>query len=315
MRQWRVGSFSMGLILIFLGAGLVAGHFGEPSKVLEVALTWWPLALILLGLEILAAGFLSRNDQFKFKYDGWSIVLVALLYLFSLGHCALAGSGLLPQIREALAASEYSCTIPELETSLTGINKVIISSRGGDLELHSVTGNKLTLVGQAEIPAVTVEAAEKLAGQARPDLKRIGDTLFIQINPVCGKSNLFGQGPSHCGWAIFVPAAVSLELTGSGHEGQTAISLDSLRAPWSIDTETPVRVALSSSLDLTLYGSVSGSRENLSGNASWACPPEKKGDDNGRLQKFTGEIKLGQGHSPLVINSGEWIEANLRPAP
>ena len=58
MRQWRVGSFSMGLILILAG-----------------------------------------NEQFKFKYDGWPIFLMIVLFLFCLGSCSLSYSGVIPHIR------------------------------------------------------------------------------------------------------------------------------------------------------------------------------------------------------------------------
>ena len=90
MRQWRVGSFSMGLILVLLGVGLIVDHYSAAHKALELVITWWPLALILLGIEILAVGFLSRNEQFKIKYDGWSIFLMIILFFFCLGSYALS---------------------------------------------------------------------------------------------------------------------------------------------------------------------------------------------------------------------------------
>ncbi len=312
MRQWRVGSFSMGLILVLLGVGLIIDRFSGTPKALELVITWWPLALILLGAEILAVGFLSQNEQFKLKYDGWSILLMIVLFFFCLGSYAVSYSGLIPQIREALSISEYSCAIPDQEIELTGFKKVILSSREGDLELHSISGEKLTILGQATIRASSAEAAEELARQSQAEIKTVGDTLFIQINQVPEQKNIFRYNYSSSGRAIFVPAGISLEVIRPHTGNNTTLSLDSLAAPWSVDSGGPVRVNLAPDLDLTLFGSVAWSRDNLTGNTDWEYT-SKEDPDNFPHQKATGKIKLGQGRWPLVISSEQSIEVNLRP--
>lgn len=306
MRQWRVGSFSMALILIFLGIGLIATHFYETTKAFELVITWWPLALILLGAEILVAGFLSRNDQLPLKYDGWSIFLVIILFLFCLGNYTLYYSGVIPEIREAIAISEHSCPVPDLEIDLAGINRVLVSSRGGDLELHSISGNKLTILGLAAIPASTPEAARELAEATGAETRVIRDTLYIRIDPVAGQNNIFRGSSSRSSWALFIPAAATLELDASDYYSSIALNLDSLKAPWSIENRGPVRVNLSPGLDLSLYGSVPRSRENLTGNAGWSYSTGEE------TAGSAGEIRLGQGRWPLQISSGETIEANIR---
>lgn len=312
MRQWRVGSFSMGLILVLLGIGLLIDRFSGTPKALELVVTWWPLALILLGIEILAVGFLSRNEQFKIKYDGWSILLTIVLFFFCLGSYALSYSGVLPQIREALSLTEHSCAIPDQETNLAGIKKVVISSREGDLELHSISGEKLTVLGQATIRASSAEAAAELARQARAEIKTVGDTLFIQTNRVPERNNIFMSNYSKSARAIFVPAGISLEVIRPHTGSNTTLSLDSLAASWSVDSGGPVRINLAPDLDLTLSGSVPWSRENLTGNADWEYTSEED-PDNGPHQKASGKIKLGEGRWPLVVFSEQSIEANLRP--
>lgn len=312
MRQWRVGSFSMGLILVLLGVGLILNQFSGTPKALELVANWWPLALILLGAEILASGFLSRNEQFKIKYDGWSILLTIILVFFCLGSYALFYSGIMLQIRETLSLTEHSCTIPDQETNLTGINKIVISSQEGDLELHSISGNKLTVLGQATIQASTAEQAAELARQAQAEIKTVGDTLFIRTNQVPERNNIFRSNYSKSARAIFVPADIQLEVTRPYTGSNTILNLDSLAAPWSVDSGGPVRINLAPDLDLTLSGSVTWSRKNLTGNADWVYTSEED-PDNGPHQKVSGKIKLGQGRWPLVISSEQSIEANLRP--
>ncbi len=313
MRQWRAGSFSLALILVLLGVGLLVDRFSGAPKALELVVTWWPLALILLGTEILAAGFLPRSEQFPLKYDGWSIFLLVVLFFFGLGSYALSSSGMIAQIQEALAISDYPCTIPDQKVDLAGIKKIVLSTHGGALEIRNGAGEELTILGQATIPAVSAEAAARMAEQGRAGLKTVGDTLYIRIDAVPTQHNIFRHNSSRCERTIFIPAVMPLEVTGSGFMRDIVmINLDSYEASWSIDHPGPVRVNLSRDLDLTLSGSVSRSGENLTGNAAWEYPSAED-PDRGSHQKTTGTVTLGQGRRPLVISSDEWIEVNLRP--
>ncbi|HOB29545.1 MAG TPA: hypothetical protein PLW51_03450 [Bacillota bacterium] len=312
MKQWRAGSFSMGLILVLLGIGLILDHFSGAPAAIELIITWWPLALIMLGAEILAANFLSRNERYQVKYDGWSILLMIVLFFFCLGSYSLSSSGVMSQIHEALSFSEYSCAIPDQEINLTGIEKVILSSQESDLELRNTPGDKLTILGQATIRAASAEMAETLAELAQAEVNTVEDTLFIRINRVPEQKNIFGHDHNRTGNAIFIPAGTTLEVVSSGFESSTLISLDSYAAPWSVDSEGPVRVYLDRDLDLTLFGTTTWSRENLTGNADWEyTSPDDP--DNDSSQKVTGKIKLGQGRWPLVISSEQSIEVNLHP--
>lgn len=310
MRQWRVGSFSMGLILVLLGVGLLIDRFSGTPQALELVLNWWPLALILLGAEILAVNFLSKNGQFILKYDGWSILLVIVLFCFCLGTYAFSYTGVIPQIREALSISEHSCAIPDQEIDLAGIEKVTLSARGCDLELHSISGEKLTILGQATVMASSAESARKLAKQAEVEVKKVGDRLFIQINPVPGHGNIFRSNRGSSGRAIFIPHDLHLEVACSGYADDIKLNLDSLAAPWSVESKGPVRVNLARDLDLTLSGSAIWPKENLTGNADWENVAEEDASISPH-PRVTGKITLGQGRWPLVIFSEQSIEANL----
>lgn len=312
MRQWRVGSFSMGSILILLGLGLIIDRFGGTPGAFELVITWWPLALILLGMEILAAGFLSGNEKFKIKYDGWAILLMIVLFFFCLGNYALSASGVIPQVQEALSIAEFTCALPDQEIDLAGIKKVIVSSRESDLELQSVPGGKLTIFGQADIRASSAERAEELARRAEAEIRTVGDTLYIRASRAPGQGNIFRSDYSKTGRLIFVPAGIPLEVSCAGYGGSTILRLDSLEAPWSIDCGGSVRTYLSPDLDLTLTGQAPWSRDNLTGNAEWVYTSDP-GSEHG-ARSATGTIKLGEGRLPLLISSDDRIEVNIQPA-
>lgn len=96
MRRWRAGSITLGLILISLGTGMLLSKLLGTFSIADVA-AWWPVLLIVLGVEILSALFLSDEKPLRVVYDGGSIFLIALILVFSM--CIMAVdyvAGLIP---------------------------------------------------------------------------------------------------------------------------------------------------------------------------------------------------------------------------
>lgn len=78
MRQWRVGTLSMGLLLIAAGIIMILGKIISFNHI-ENIVKWWPVILILLGSEILANVYFSKDPQPKVKYDLLSIFFVIII--------------------------------------------------------------------------------------------------------------------------------------------------------------------------------------------------------------------------------------------
>ena len=307
MRQWRVGSFSMGLLLVLLGVGLLLDRFTGGVSALELINNWWPAALILLGVEVLAAGFLSRSETFKLNYDFWSILLVIIFFIFSLGSYAVSYSGIIPLVRETLHSSERSVTIPAQQIPLDGAKKVVLSFADGNLELRDTDGDSLQIFGQASVFASSNEEAESLAGLGNAEVHRSGDTLFIEIRQAPARRGPFVPGVQQISRKVLVPSGVALEVKDSSFRssGGTQVVLDSLAAPWSLDVINRVKVTLSPGLDVQVYGTVEWPG-GLTGSVEWEPP-------SGELpeEATSGTIKLGESAWPLNISSRE-IEVNIR---
>jgi heme/copper-type cytochrome/quinol oxidase subunit 4 len=90
MRKWRVGTFSMGLLLVAVGFLLLISEFAGWNGV-GVIIRWWPVILIVLGLEILIYLSLSREEQPRVKFDGFSIFIVVFIIVISTGAYAFTG--------------------------------------------------------------------------------------------------------------------------------------------------------------------------------------------------------------------------------
>lgn len=84
MRQFRVGTFSMGILLISTGIILMLGRFTSIDPV-KLILDFWPVILILLGLEILVYVYSAKEASPKIKYDGLSILMAMFIIILSIG--------------------------------------------------------------------------------------------------------------------------------------------------------------------------------------------------------------------------------------
>lgn len=78
-RTHKVGTVTLGIILVLFGS-LFLAHIFIPTLTYDTIWHLWPCALISLGIEVL----LSTFQPEKARYDGWGIVLVFLITIFSM---------------------------------------------------------------------------------------------------------------------------------------------------------------------------------------------------------------------------------------
>ena len=76
-RSRRVGTLTMGICLICAGV-LFAAHLFVPGILTYYFIfRLWPVILIMLGIEVLAANI--KNKEEKILYDGWAIFIMVLI--------------------------------------------------------------------------------------------------------------------------------------------------------------------------------------------------------------------------------------------
>lgn len=83
-RTHRVGSVTLGLMLVIFGMVFLARIF-VPSLSYDVIWHLWPCTLISLGIEVLVSTFRAE----KSKYDGWGILLIFLITIFTMGMAGI----------------------------------------------------------------------------------------------------------------------------------------------------------------------------------------------------------------------------------
>ena len=83
MKVKRDGTVTFGLSLISIGALFIVNIFVSSFSVWE-ALKFWPVILVMLGIEILASLAHRKKKNTQFKFDWVSMLLTVFMVLFSM---------------------------------------------------------------------------------------------------------------------------------------------------------------------------------------------------------------------------------------
>lgn len=78
----RVGTFTTGILLMVFGIMFLLRLMYPSISYLTIA-SLWPLVLVLLGIEIIVA--YSINKEESMKYDFGAITLIIILSFFAMG--------------------------------------------------------------------------------------------------------------------------------------------------------------------------------------------------------------------------------------
>ena len=78
----RVGTFTTGIVLIIFGIMFLLRLVNPNIDYLKIA-SLWPLILVLLGIEIIVAYAINKEEIMK--YDFGAIILIIMLSFFSMG--------------------------------------------------------------------------------------------------------------------------------------------------------------------------------------------------------------------------------------
>lgn len=170
MRQWKVGTITMGILLVTIGiVSILSQNIGV--SLIDAVLKWWPVALITLGIEVLLSSFLSKGDSVRLKFDGFSIFIIMLILLVTTGAYFVQNV-----IKGGIAGQIFNINLPsKYETRLTknfsipsdGKKKFILSNHQGDiLVLKSSSGN------------IEIEAAVSIRNNDEEYSKSFLDSLF-----------------------------------------------------------------------------------------------------------------------------------------
>ncbi|KQL36402.1 hypothetical protein AN960_17500 [Bacillus sp. FJAT-25509] len=172
MRNWKVGTITAGIILIAIGLLWFLQNFiSIPySKILISA---WPVACILLGIEILLFHIVRKEDSLRFH--GFSIFLLILMMavsiLFSIGQLFVKEIG--------YTFKSKNIEINDSKTITSSINEVIIKANNSDISVNGTDSSTLTVNGNIRVPDRDKKDDEKISDYY--SVKTFGNKMIIEI--------------------------------------------------------------------------------------------------------------------------------------
>jgi len=303
MRQWRVGTLSMGLVLVGSGVGLLYAGINNRA-VVDAVLKWWPLVFVLLGLEVLCLTFLNRDQApVKVSYDVFSILIIIVLVGFGLGFQALNETGVAEKIKKELTYGQYQLKTETNEISLgSGVKKIVIEAPPYQLAVHSGRTNTVSAYAHTMVRAASEENARKLASRDNVIASHVfGQAQYISFNVPSGEDiNIQDLD-------IFIPQNIDVEI----HNPNSAhIYADEVNNNWKIDGGGNIEVSLSQQVNLEITALMTQGPEGPEpgGNVPWKVTEVKQGNsenNTGEIRKMA-NVKLGTGANKmnLILNGG-----------
>ncbi|MBB6455374.1 hypothetical protein HNQ94_003874 [Salirhabdus euzebyi] len=178
MRQWRIGTFSMGLLLVLLGVSLLLSNVIE-IDVLNIALSWWPLLLIVVGLEIILFLFVSKEKLPFLKFDFLSMIFIGVLGFIGIGFFTLHSVGIVAEVKEAISEETRTGALPQGSHSITDeIDQIIIKTNTTPVEVERNTSKELVVFGTYE---TTISNEGNFELESIVDFIEAGNILYVQI--------------------------------------------------------------------------------------------------------------------------------------
>jgi hypothetical protein len=273
MRTWRVGTFSMGAALVFLGLFLFLSRF-LGFDLVHVMTAWWPILLIVLGIEILLYLFFSRQEKPILKYDFVSILFVGLLGMTGILFATLSATGIMGKVEEVVAREERSFELPDFSYQMDdSIKRVVLRTVGYQMTIEATDEKEVSMFGTYRTQTTKKQKMLTSADDYVYANKK-GDTLYVNVKTL---PNELGPFDSHQEVAstILIPKGVALEVISSGAD--ITLNPRELENDWSINgaSSLDVKVAENSNLNIAAVGvgEVNGK------DGAWKVT--EKGDPNG----------------------------------
>jgi hypothetical protein len=301
MRTWRVGTFSMGASLVFLGLFLFLSRF-LGFDLVHVMSAWWPILLIVLGIEILLYLFFSRLEKPILKYDFVSIIFVGLLGMVGILFATLSATGIMEKVEEVVAREEVSFELPDFSYKMDdSIKRVVLRTVDYQTTIEATEEKEVSMFGTYR---TQTSKKEKLLASADDYVyaNQKGDTLYINVKTLPNESGPF-YSHREVASTILIPKGVELEVISSGAD--ITLNPRDLVNHWSINGASSLDVKVAENSDLTIAAVGVGEVKGKDG--AWKVT--EKGDPNEGVER-NAVYQSGEGKYRINITNTYNVSLN-----
>ncbi|TCJ83879.1 UNVERIFIED_ORG: hypothetical protein EDC93_102575 [Bacillus cereus] len=305
MRTWRVGTFSMGLSIISLGCFLLFSVV-KGTEVLDSLTAWWPVLLIILGVEILLYLLFSKKEQSFIKYDIFSIFFIGVLGSVGIAFYCLLSTGLLDEVRHSIHTTRQTSNIPSGQLDIPeSIKKIVVDAGQHPLTIEGNDTNQIHLLGTYEM---TTKANEKLNLKQEDFLsvQTAGETMYISLKSLPVQHTLWNSAPQ-VKPTLVLPQNKNVEVRASNNE--LSLYPGQLQNNWFVQESSNVSVHLTKESDVSVIA-VTNQKE-AHGNTPWeqvedlTKKEENTSEENKEFNEqehwYKNSIKTGNGTYKLNI--------------
>ncbi len=201
----------MGLAMIAMGSMIALSYFFG-SQWLERAVLWWPLLLIMVGIEILIYLWQSKQDAPLVKFDLFSMFVVAFFggtaILLALGQ----SSGIIEEFRKLTAEKTYMDITDHQQPVDASIKRIVVRGNGRmgpQVSVDKMKERSVEVFGNCLV-------SPGREGQKELDVTRMrqaGDTLYISLNQLKERGR-FPVSSDYCYVTLVLPETIPVEMPG-----------------------------------------------------------------------------------------------------
>lgn len=313
MREWRVGTLSMGLLLVASGIGLLYGQFNQVG-VAQLAFKWWPLIFVVLGIEVLVQYYFRSSSQSKINYDIFSIFIILIIVTAGVVIQTAAQFGVTDYVQREIRSDNYDLTSPTSRIDASKAKNIVIHAEDGcRLIVRDSASQKVSIYERGHVKAETrQEALRILKDNVKVSSRLEGDTLYIDLDGNMYPNNYY----------VTLPAQAAVELERSGT--QVEISPSAATHDWVLKGDGYTRASIPSGASL-LVSTMDTDIESIHGNIAWTSWDGKtlfdllKAEQALQAQGQSGnqapelQAKIGKGEHKLTIIGSSEITVNVLP--
>lgn len=297
MRTWRVGTISMGVALIGLGIFLLISQL-YGYQVFRIYLAWWPVILVILGLEILLAFINSNKEHPIIRYDFLSILFVSVIGMVGILMTILMSAGVLQSVDGAFNSVEKTFTLPSASLKLSNqIKRVVVNGGDAHVSIEGTKASDIDVFGTYRTYVMTHGKKPTINKQDYLMSHVSGDTLYITIKGAPKQSGPFAK-PTTFNVSIAVPNSIEFNLNAN-HQS-VSLQADELKNNWVIKNGNGIDITLSKDSNVKIRANKVMQFE--SGDVQW---------HHQNHLKTSGDIKVGKGSHELDILDGQSVLVNV----
>lgn len=298
MRTWRVGSISMGATLLLLGLLLLLTQLLHLDTT-TVLLAWWPVILIILGIEILFYLLFSKQEKTNVKYDFLSIIFVGFIGMIGISLTVLTTTGVLEKVNEWANIETNTMDLPEYK-NLIGkeIKRVVLDTGSHEITIENSPDDGVSIFGTYLTQTMKNKATIKSVKDYLL-VKEKGDTLYVSFKEIYNLPQPF-QDRVDMNVIFLIPTDIKLEVKGSGN--RLTLKPRNLLGDWSVNGVSDVDVLLADETNILIKAK---NVYDLNGDG-W--------HNNGQGEKHIDEetpyssmMKVGAGAHTLTINDAQFV--------